>query len=116
MAGRRRQKSLNLLGATARVPQHVVHRSFAHETVVLNLKTGRYHGLNPTAGRMLSELETGATVDEIAARLAELYERPVEEIERDLTDLCLDLLERGLIELTGSDGRALERAASGDGD
>ena len=116
MARRRQQKSGDLLRATARVPQHVVHRSFAHETVVLNLKTGRYHGLNPTAGRMLSELETGVRLDEIAARLAELFERPVDELERDLSDLAHDLLERGLIELTGSDGRALEATGSGDAD
>ena len=34
-------------------PQHVVYRSFPSETVVLNLQTGSYHGLNATAGRML---------------------------------------------------------------
>jgi hypothetical protein len=112
MPGRRRQPSLDVLGATARVPQHVVHRSFAHETVVLNLKTGRYHGLNPTAGRMLAELETGDRVDDIAARLADVYERPLDEIERDLAELCLDLLARDLIELRDADGRALETAGS----
>lgn len=111
---RRKPQSPDLLGATARVPQHVVHRSFAHETVVLNLKTGRYHGLNPTAGRMLAELETGLPVGDIAATLAEVYERPVDEIERDLVELCLDLLERGLIELTDADGGAFGTAGSGD--
>lgn len=96
----------SILAGTVRVPQHVVHRSFAHETVVLNLKSGRYHGLNPTAGAMLTELERGVTVREAAARLVELYEWPVAEIERDLSNLCLDLLERGLVELTPADGPA----------
>jgi hypothetical protein len=105
---------LELLGATARIPQHVVHRSFAHETVVLNLRTGRYHGLNPTAGRMLAELETGDRIEAIAARLAEIYERSPAEIERDLLELCRDLLQRGLIEVTGSDGRALDATGSDD--
>jgi len=113
---RRRRDDGQLLGATARVPQHVVHRSFAHETVVLNLKTGRYHGLNPTAGMMLAELETGARIGAIAAKLAELFERPPAEIEQDLAALCLDLLRRGLIELTGPDGRSLEAAESDDAD
>jgi hypothetical protein len=108
---RKQQIGTNLLEATARVPQHVVHRSFAHETVVLNLKTGRYHGLNPTAGQMLAELEKGAPVGEIANKLAEAYERPLEEIEGDLTALCLDLLARDLIELTGTDGRSVEAPA-----
>jgi hypothetical protein len=111
MAGRKGLGSPDVLGAIARVPQHVVHRSFAHETVVLNLKTGRYHGLNPTAGRMLAELETGARVREIAERLAEVYERPLVEIEQDLTNLCLDLLARDLIELTGTDGQPLATPA-----
>lgn len=113
---RRRREGVELLAATAHVPQHVVHRSFAHETVVLNLKTGRYHGLNPTAGTMLTELETGARIEAIAARLAELYERPPAEIERDLVELCRDLLQRGLIEITGPDGRALEATGSDDAD
>jgi hypothetical protein len=94
----------SILAATVRVPQHVVHRALAHETVMLNLKSGRYHGLNPTAGAMLIELERGLTVREAAARLVELYERPEAEIERDLSNLCLDLLERGLVELTPTDG------------
>ena len=33
---------------SARIPQHVVFRGFATETVVLNLETGKYHGLNPS--------------------------------------------------------------------
>lgn len=96
----------DVLVCRALVPDHVVYRPFAKETVVLNLKTGKYHGLNPTAGSMLSELERGVTVAEAAARLAERYGRPVGEIERDAYELCLDLLERGLIELARSDDRA----------
>jgi hypothetical protein len=114
MARRDRRRVPDVLAARARIPQHVVHRSFAHETVVLNLKTGRYHGLNPTAGRMLAELETGAPVGEIAARLAEVYERPLAEIEGDLEELCLDLAKRGLVELMGGDGTVLETAGSDD--
>lgn len=110
MATGRRQNTRGIGGATAKVPQHVVHRSFAHETVILNLKTGRYHGLNPTAGTMLAELESGLTVREVAARVAKHFGRPVEEIERDLSDLCFDLLGRNLIELTGSNGRIVEAA------
>ena len=41
------------LDAHASVPQHVVYRRFAAETVVLNLETGTYHGLNATGARML---------------------------------------------------------------
>ncbi len=62
-----------LLEARARLPQHVVHRSFVSETVVLNLRTGRYHGLNPTAGRMLEALEAASTVGDAVPVLAGEY-------------------------------------------
>ena len=67
----------DLLAARARVPTGVVYRNFANETVVLNLDTGLYHGLNPTAGRMLETIERVPSVGEAAAALAEEYERPL---------------------------------------
>jgi coenzyme PQQ synthesis protein D (PqqD) len=99
----------DLLESTFRVPEQVVYRSFAHETVVLNLKTGQYHGLNPTAAAMLAELERGGTVREAAKRLALRFERRIDEVEGDLSNLCLDLLERELIEPSNVSGRASER-------
>jgi len=108
MEKRRQELETDVLGATARVPDHIVYRSFAMETVMLNLKTGRYHGLNPTAGAMLAELESSDTVAEAAVRLAARYGQPPETVERDLCELCLDLLDRGLIELAGSDGRRID--------
>jgi hypothetical protein len=81
-----------------RVPQHVVYRSFPAETVVLNLQTGKYHGLNATAGSMLEALERGSCVRDAAAAVAEGYDQPQEVIERDMCELCNGLLARGLIE------------------
>jgi len=89
-----------LLKARARLPQHVVHRSFVAETVVLNLRTGKYHGLNPTAGRMLEVLETSQTIGEAVPALATEYGLEQERIERDLLSLTRGLLERGLIVTT----------------
>lgn len=87
-----------LLASSVRLPEHVVHRAFASETVVLNLTTGKYHGLNSVAGRMLAVLEEGGTVQDAARRLASEYDQPLETTEQDLCELCTDLLERGLIE------------------
>jgi Coenzyme PQQ synthesis protein D (PqqD) len=88
----------SLLTSKIKVPQHVVYRSFPAETVVLNLNTGKYHGLNATAGHMLQELERADSVRDAAAVLAESYEQPQSAIEQDLCELCSALLERGLIE------------------
>jgi hypothetical protein len=82
-----------------RVPQHVVYRTFALETVVVNLEQGVYHGLNPTAGRMLEALERAPTVRDAATRLADELGQPRELFEGDLLSFCADLLGRGLIDV-----------------
>jgi hypothetical protein len=81
------------------VPHHVVYRSFPTETVVLNLETGRYHGLNPPAGRMLEALERAASPRAAAAALARDYDQSRSAIERDLCGLCGVLADRGLVEI-----------------
>jgi hypothetical protein len=88
-----------LLASPIKIPDHVVHRQFPTETVVLNLETGKYHGLNPVAGRMLEGLAEGRTVAEVARSLADEYGQPTQAVEDDLVSLCLDLLQRGLISL-----------------
>ena len=91
---------------SVRIPHHVVHRAFVSETVVLNLATGKYYGLNPTAGRMLEVLEKHASIDETAVMVAEEFDRPLEEIRVDLAELCDNLLEQGLLERTPEGGNA----------
>ncbi len=98
-----RPKGLALLETTVKVPQHVVHRSFPSETVVLNLQTGKYHGLNPTAGRMLVALTEQGSVRAAAVAVAAEYDQPAEATERDICDLCDALIERGLIEIDDGD-------------
>src|SRR4051794_41962271 len=46
-----------MLGSKATVPEHVVFRTFEAETLLLNLESGQYHGLNATGGRMLGLLK-----------------------------------------------------------
>jgi hypothetical protein len=90
-----------ILAARVRVPEHVVYRNFPDETVVLNLESGLYHGLNATAARMLEVVQqhdsVAATVDELTRE----FEQPREVIERDLVALCRALADRGLIERDG---------------
>lgn len=94
-----------LLAGTVTLPSHVVYRAFPGETVVLNLNSGRYHGLNPTAGKMLEVLERSPSVADAAERLAALYDQARDRIEADICALCRDLLDRGLIEVGDDGGR-----------
>jgi hypothetical protein len=90
--------------ARVKVPQHVVYRSFPVETVVLNLETGKYHGLNAVAGQMLAELERAGSVGDAAVAIAATFEIPVATAEGDICELCRSLLERGLLEIDGGVG------------
>lgn len=94
----------SLLDSSIKVPQHVVYRSFPNETVMLNLNTGKYHGLNATAGQMLEVLEGRSSVREAVNALVGTYGQPREVLERDICEFCQSLAERGLIEVSGGAG------------
>jgi hypothetical protein len=89
----------DVLAARPSVPGRVVYREFVQETVVLNLETGTYHGLNVSGGKMLQTLGAAPTVQDAAVTLAAYYGRPLTAIEDDLYRFCLSLLDRGLVEL-----------------
>jgi hypothetical protein len=88
------------LHCQATVPEHVVSRSFAEETVVLNLKTGQYHGLDTVGGRLFELLQRSRTIGAAASQLATEYGRPVDEVEPDVLEFCRELEQRGLIVLS----------------
>src|SRR5688500_6133343 len=89
----------HLLGYRVSIPESIVYREFVAETVVLNLTTGTYHGLNAVGGRMLEVLSKVPKVGDAAEQLATEYGQPLEDIQRDVCDFCGDLAERGLINL-----------------
>lgn len=94
-----------LLDGRYAIPEHVVHRRFAAETVVLNLQTGGYHGLNPVAGRMLELLERTGDAREVASKVASEFGAERDRVSADVASLCAELLERGLIHRVEPDGR-----------
>jgi hypothetical protein len=91
----------DILDASVRVPDQVIFRSFARETVALNLQTGKFHGLNATAGRMVEVATRARSARDAVAQLAREYDVPDERITRDLVALLRMLADRGLIEIDG---------------
>jgi hypothetical protein len=88
----------SLLGSRLRVPEHVVYRDFGDDTVILNLDSGTYHGLNRTAALMVAAIERCPTVADAIEYVADETGQPADVIERDMVQLCDALLERGLLE------------------
>jgi hypothetical protein len=93
------QPAANVLDVAVVVPEHVIFRSFAEETVALNLQTGMFHGLNPTAGRMVELAARARLAREAVPALAAEYGVPEERIASDLEELLRSLIDRGLVEI-----------------
>jgi hypothetical protein len=79
------------------IPSDVVRRGFGAETVILNLATGQYHGLNETGSRMLDLLEELGDAPTVARRVADEFAVAPDLVAGDLAELCEQLAARGLI-------------------
>ncbi len=87
------------LASAVTVPNHVVFREFAQETVLLDIESGQYFGLNPTAGRMLAVLREAESVRGALPTLQDDFPDAGDVLETDLCNLCLALSKRGLVVL-----------------
>ena len=81
------------------VPRHVVFRVLVAETVLLNIDTGLYHGMDETGSSFFEVLRESPTLGAAVAKLVKEFEAPEERIRSDLIGYCSDLIDRGLIEL-----------------
>jgi hypothetical protein len=89
----------DLSTAAISIPEHVVTRDLSGQTIVLNLNTGQYYGLNATGGAMLEHLKSSGSAKTAAAQVASGFGAPEERVLGDLLALCGELLSRGLIEV-----------------
>jgi hypothetical protein len=85
--------------ANVRVPDAVVFRSLAAETVVLDLRTGLYHGLEARAGELLTALAQAGSPALAARRLAAATGDAVAALEAELCEVCRTLEAQGLLEV-----------------
>jgi hypothetical protein len=81
------------------IPHHVVHRTLASETVLLNIETGHYYGMDEVGGRFFDVLRDAGSVGTAVAALTREFDAPVEQIRADMLRYCGELLEHGLIDL-----------------
>src|SRR5882762_9398506 len=85
------------------VPSHVLVRLLDKESVLLNIETERYFGLDETGTRMW-QLVTAASKIEVAyQQLLDEYDVEPGLLRENLTDLLSRLVENGLLQVTSSD-------------
>jgi hypothetical protein len=90
---------LELRDCRVRVPAHVVFRDMAQETVLLNIQTGRYHGIDAIGARFFEVMRSGDPLSNVVGVLAAEYKQPIDRIEEDLAKFCEQMSDFGLIEL-----------------
>ena len=79
------------------IPTQVMARTVGDETVILDLASGTYFGLDPVGARIWALMGGGATLAEICATMLEEYEVEREQLEADVLRLAAELAERRLV-------------------
>lgn len=81
------------------IKPNVMARQVGEETVVLDLASGTYFGLDRVGARLWHLLGEGKTLSEICNVMLDEYEVSREELERDALALAQDLAARNLISM-----------------
>ncbi len=84
------------LDSRVRIEDDVVYRDLEGEAVVLNLKTGRYFGLDPV-GTRIWQLLPDHSLGEILRLLVAEYEAGEQQIREDLLRLVEQLRDKQLV-------------------
>ncbi|MFC4193586.1 PqqD family protein [Novosphingobium lubricantis] len=77
--------------------EDVVARVVGEETMLLDLASGTYFGLNPVGGRFWQLLEDGLSATDARDALLEAFDVEVAQLDADLADLLGQFAEKGLI-------------------
>jgi hypothetical protein len=85
------------------VPSHVLIRHLDGESVLLNLESERYFGLDGTGTRMLDLVTSMPNVDTAYARLLEEFEVEPALLRDHLNELLKSLVDNGLVSLLPAD-------------
>jgi len=81
------------------VPADVLVRQIAGESVLLNLQTETYFGLDEVGTDMWNALTTTETIEAAFTRLLETYDVDEAVLRADLSALIEELVDCGLVEL-----------------
>lgn len=80
-----------------RVPDDVLLSGLEDESILLNLDSERYYGLDNVGTRMLSVLTTSDSIEAAFELLVKEYEVDTEVLRRDLISLIDELEQQGLV-------------------
>ena len=79
------------------IPAQVMARQVGDETVILDLASGTYFGLDPVGARVWQLMGEGKALSEICDTMLDEYDVTREALERDVIELARGLNAQGLI-------------------
>ena len=79
------------------VPPQIMSRLVGDETVLLDLESGMYFGLDGVGKRIWESIGEGLTLAQIAAVIVSEYEVEEDEARADVIEFARNLVERGLL-------------------
>ena len=79
------------------VPDDVLISNLQEESVILNLNSERYFGLDNVGTRMLSVLNSSESIEAAYQLLLAEYDVDPEVLRQDLTALIENLVQQGLV-------------------
>jgi hypothetical protein len=85
------------------IPSHVLVRHLDAESVLLNLETEKYFGLDATGTRMWELVTNSPTIELAYGQLVEEFEVEPEVLRNHLGDLLSELRENGLLNVLPAD-------------
>ena len=92
-----------LFANRAVVPQHVLVRHLHGESVLLNLDTEKYFGLDAMGTRMFVLVTASPCIESAYEKLLEEYEVEPEGLRGDLIELLSCLADHGLLHVSPAD-------------
>ncbi len=98
--------------STVRVASHVLHRELDGESVLLNVESGVYYGLNETGSLVWSMLAESKDLGAVQDRLKDEFGVDANTVWDDLTDLIGELSDRNLVQVV-KEGPLQEVASEG---
>lgn len=81
-----------------RVPDNVATRRIGDETILLNLQTGTYFGLDIVGSRFLELLEQDGELAVVLRTMVEEFDVKPETLEGDILRLSEEMRSKGLLE------------------
>lgn len=84
-----------------KIPDDVLISKLQEESVILNLDSERYYGLDDVGTRFLSVLATSESIEAAYQTLLEEYDIEGPVLRQDLLELVQSLANQGIVEICG---------------